>query len=912
MKKNHTKLKDKISKNQLYTAIGLFLVLFSLIGMVNYTVVAQFITYCIAFLFGTIGAYFVYLLIFLYGLSLAISKNAWVKMSFVVGGMFLVLLGILIIFANSTYTKGSAYLTFNGYLLDGTDGGQTFKKCFEQSLATSIFPRISYTQNVGFIGLLLVCIINSTMSNIGSYCFGGVFISLGTVFILLKYVVKFGRYLKSYISLLKKKQKMQVYKDAKDIEIDDQKEIEIKKEITTKSSIDIVSDFVNDTVKNDSSSNETKNDEVNPTPAYEDNSSRFYSDIPNSYGLKKATFDFGEDDIENPINNSFNNGFNKVEEKVEPIKEEKQEEKQFENDYFKPSKEEEIKLDLKHDEIKISEYNPNIRSIYDEEKGVASSYEERTPEVEEEKEETKEEIEEIKPSVLTRMEIKPTENKVERKGDNMFAPRVTNTDRRRKHPYSYPPIDILMTRDSTLNTSENVAVNNERVKIINEFFENFNLGAKVEGYDIGPGITRFNISTENGISVRNFDTKMEDLSRQLMGEKCRFLSVVKGKTTSGIEIRNAKTNVVSFKEVMKDLPKINEGKYTGLCVAFGKDINGKLIYVDFQKLTHLLVTGTSGSGKSVFLHSMMISLLMRNTPDELRFIIVDPKIVEFSKYRDLPHLLCPIIKEPEQALNILNKLIDEMNYRYNLMEDRDFNDIKDYNKDYCIPNKIPTIPNIVVILDEYGDLVDNCPAVSKAVLTLSGKARACGIHLVIATQSPRTSIISGPIKNNFPTRVALLCAGVNDSINVIDCGGAEKLAGNGDMLLKCPLFANDGLLRIQGALIDNKEIKDVIEYIRNRYPNEYDEKFQECLISKQTQIDEESQDERRERANDELYNEVEKYALEFEYFSISKITRKFSVGFNKASRLFEQLVENGVVEKTVGPSNSKGSKVIGK
>ena len=176
MKKNQKRLKDKINKNQLYIAIGIFLMLFSVIGMVNYTVVAQFFTYCIAFLFGTIGAYFVYLLIFLYGLSLAISKKTRIKMSFVVGGLFLILLGVLIIFANSTFSNGASYLTFNGIMINGKQGDFNFVNCFKESFAS--FPSIDYTKNVGLIGLLLVCIINSTMSNIGSYCFVGVFISL--------------------------------------------------------------------------------------------------------------------------------------------------------------------------------------------------------------------------------------------------------------------------------------------------------------------------------------------------------------------------------------------------------------------------------------------------------------------------------------------------------------------------------------------------------------------------------------------------------------------------------------------------------------------------------------------------------------------------------------------------------------
>lgn len=917
MKKNQKRLKDKINKNQLYIAIGVFLMLFSVIGMVNYTVVAQFFTYCIAFLFGTIGAYFVYLLIFLYGLSLAISKKTRIKMSFVVGGLFLILLGVLIIFANSTFSNEASYLTFNGIMINGNQGDFNFVDCFKESFAS--FPSIDYTKNVGLIGLLLVCIINSTMSNIGSYCFGGVFISLGTVFILLKYVVKFGRYLKSYVNLLNKKQKMQVYKDAKDIEVDDKKAVEVKKEEKSVENNDEIIEktlYINTNIV---STNESEIKETQPisNEINEDKTQKFYSDIPNTNGLQKATFEFDDELSDSPFNDAVINSVNEKNEEIKeeetlPIRENHNEE--YEENIKTETLKEDIEVnDNKEPELKISTYNPYIRSNYDEDSGTPSSYEAlNEDQIGKEEQNVEQKTTLSSQSVLTRMDIKKEESKVERKGDNMFAPRVTNADKRRKNPYSYPPNNLLVTRDTSMNTSENCAVNNERTIIINEFFKNFNIGAKVEGYDIGPSITRFNISTDKNVSVRGFDSKMEDLSKQLKGEKCRFVSVVKGKTTSGIEVSNAKTNVVSFKEVMEDLPAINNGKYTGLCVAFGKDINGKLIYADFQKLTHLLVTGTSGSGKSVFLQAMMISLLMRNSPDELKFVIVDPKQVEFSKYHDLPHLLCPIITEADQALNVLNKLIDEMTYRYSLMKDREFNDIKDYNNEYCIPNNIPTMPYIMVVLDEYGDLVDNCAPISRAVLTLAAKARACGIHLVIATQSPRTNIISGTIKNNFTTRVALLCAGINDSINVVDSGGAEKLAGNGDMLLKCPLFANDGLIRLQGAFIDNKEIKNVIEYIRNRYPQEYDENFQQCLISKETQIDEESQEERREKANDDLYKEVEKAAMEYEYFSISKITRMFGVGFNKASRLFEQLVENGVVEKPVGSSNSKGSKVLKK
>jgi len=344
-------------------------------------------------------------------------------------------------------------------------------------------------------------------------------------------------------------------------------------------------------------------------------------------------------------------------------------------------------------------------------------------------------------------------------------------------------------------------------------------------------------------------------------------------------------------------------------IPFGKDIAGNCIMADFRDFPHLLVCGTTGSGKSVFMHSILTSLIMRNTPDQLKLFIVDPKRVEFSKYKEIPQLLGPIVTDYYEAYNGLVKIANIMEERYSMLEEAEVTDIKSYNKDYAREHNKPILPYIVVVLDEYSNLVDGYKKISEPVLQLAQKARACGIHLIISTQAPRTNIINGTIKANFPTRVALLCGSSVDSINIIDTGGAEKLLGNGDMLIKSPVVSSQGLARVQGAFIDANEIKHVMEFLKSRYEPEYNIDFVDLKDhAKETIYDGNNSD--MEAADDVLYGEVRSFAMSLEYCSISKIQHTFSLGFGKAGNIFTRLQNEGILDKESGKNCNKGTKVI--
>jgi len=905
MKKEKKKLKDKVTKSQLYVAQGVFLSLFAIMGMVNYTPFAQFFTYCISFFVGTIISYIVYLIILLYGISLIAGKKVRIKMSFFLMGLVLITLGVMIIFTNSMYSDVNSYLTFSGLQIDGktysylNDGTtlNNFANAFKNAFST--FPKIDYSKNVGIIGLTLTCIINSTMSSIGSYCFGGFFISLGTVFVLLKLVVRFGRYLDSYIKQLKKKVKEQEFKDAKDVVIEDvERSIvvdngsePIKKEEQSFSS-------ESKSLENTNLSEETnKNEQVKKE---NDQSNYIYiNKNSNSTGLTKAVFDDSaftntkpqEKKIvkeEKPTNN-YEQPKKIVEEKKVPMNETVFERPNFEEEIKETYSYEEPKVEEKKVEVKFEE--PKYESENLNNNIVEERYENNITQEEDIEEEDVEERESFVENINNKEEI---EQKVDYKD------------------YVFPPSSLLKDRGLHDGEEENIRVANERVNIINEFCKNFNVKASVVGYTVGPSVTRYDLKPEQGYSIKNFDRNLDDLALYLNGCNARFEAVIPGKSTSGIEVSNAHRTTVEFKDVFEHLPELTPEKYKGMFVPFGKNISGEYINLDYSKLPHLLVCGTTGSGKSVFLHSIILSLVMRNSPETFRLLIIDPKRVEFTTFDNIPHLLCPVITEATEAYIALQKVVKIMEERYGLLSDADVVDVKEYNETYAKQHNKPLIPYILVVVDEYSNLVGANKNIGASVKALSEKARACGIHLMVATQAPRASIIDGVIKSNFSSRVSLLCASQVDSLNIIDKAGGENLLGNGDLLFKTPLLANSGgLIRIQSALVEKSEEKAVCTFIRNRYKFIPDPHFMNIVDDTLDESAPLTNEERLERKNDAIYEAVKKSCMEQEYFSISKITRNFNVGFTRAGKIFEQLRAEGIIDKQTDSANSaKGTKVL--
>ena len=471
--------------------------------------------------------------------------------------------------------------------------------------------------------------------------------------------------------------------------------------------------------------------------------------------------------------------------------------------------------------------------------------------------------------------------------------------------YNYPQLNLLTDRASNMNSPENLEVCEARKDLLNEVFDEFEIHGRVVSYTIGPVVTRYDIEMDRGESSKNIEKYLNDIAAKLGGISCRFVSVIEGKTTSGLEIANKKGSLVNFKDCLKNLSR-DPG--TEFLIPFGKDINGKFIQGDLKDFPHLLVCGTTGSGKSVFMHSLLMTLIMRNNLDTLKLVIIDPKRVEFNKYKNIPFLLCNPINAADEACLVLNELCKVMEERYDLFDETGVENLKQYNK-YLVDHGKRTLPRIVVLVDEYADLVGENKHLQAPVQRLAQKARAAGIHLVVATQRPSVNVITGVIKSNIPTRVALLCSSVNDSTVILSQGGAEKLLGNGDMLVMSPLLSKNGLTRVQGSYVDNAEIKNVCDYLRNNYGPMFDERFVDLKTKSQldnTEMQEVSYD--KAASDEEKYKQIREDIMKREYASLSYIQRTYAVGFPKAGKIINRLINEGVISSE--NEGNKGQKVL--
>ena len=458
-----------------------------------------------------------------------------------------------------------------------------------------------------------------------------------------------------------------------------------------------------------------------------------------------------------------------------------------------------------------------------------------------------------------------------------------------------PSTEVLNVYETSEQQEINRRVADERKELINVAFSDFGVGARVDDYTIGPSVTRFNVKYDHNVSVRSVSNMVQDIQIRLSGVSARFENIVEGQSTSGLEIPNASVTTVSFKDVYEALPDV---KKHPLAVAFGKNIKGDVIYADFDEFPHALVAGTTGSGKSIFVNSIIVSLIMRNSPDDLKLVLVDPKKVEMSRYKDMPHLLCPIITEAQEAKALVEKLCQEMEDRYVLFSQNNCSNIKEFNED--APSLgLEKLPYILIAFDEYADIVDQCKDISMPIVSLAQKARACGIHLLIATQRPSTNVVTGVIKANLPTHVALMMASSVDSTTIIGEGGAEKLIGKGDMLVQSPLVSRVGVVRLQGCFIHRQEITRVVGYLKEHYETHYEEKYlnlaQEAEQAASEYANTPEFKEAAGNSEEERYQAIKEWVLTQEFMSISRIQRECAVGFNRAGRFFLRLQAEGVV-----------------
>ena len=478
-------------------------------------------------------------------------------------------------------------------------------------------------------------------------------------------------------------------------------------------------------------------------------------------------------------------------------------------------------------------------------------------------------------------------------------------------PYTYykgPSMDLLETRLNQEDYDFNAEMTTRRVHILSQKFASLGVDAEVVGFQIGPSVTSFDIQMHEGSQTQQVKKVVRDLGIALGGFDPIFKEIVPGRAVSSLEVLNERAAMVGFKEMIADL-RLHPMHGKKLLLPFGRNMQGEVVSFSAKDMIHLLVAGSSGSGKTVFVHSFISSILMEATPEQAKILLIDPKKFELNKYKDLPHLICPIISDVSEAKVALERLVDEMEDRYQQLLDSDTSSLDQYNQ-YCIDNGDTPLPLIFAIIDEYNDLINTNPHVSELVQRLAQKSRAAGIHLLIATQRPTTDIITGSIKNNLATIVALRVSKQVDSVTVLGHAGAEILGGNGDMYLVNPAFARFGEIRVQGAFISDEEINRITSDLRLRYPSDYDERFLN-LADKPSFYQGAPVESMNEGASDPLYQVVKTAAQSMDYVSMSWISRVYKTGWPRALKIFKQLqIDQIIDDSTDNNNNNKGRKVL--
>jgi len=469
-----------------------------------------------------------------------------------------------------------------------------------------------------------------------------------------------------------------------------------------------------------------------------------------------------------------------------------------------------------------------------------------------------------------------------------------------------PGLDLFRDVKNEDVYQKNVERSNRMSTIIDGTLSDFGISAHVADYIIGPSITRFNIDIASGVSVTKIENRVQDLNRSLGGKIGRFVSIIPGSIYSGYEVPNDFSTMVAFKDCYMQLEETNAKP---LSVIIGKDVVGQVVYKQMSDFPHLLVAGTTKSGKSVFVKSLLTTLISRNSPDDLKLILVDPKKVEFGFFRNIPHLLTPIIDDPNKALVCLKKLKDEMNSRYTLLSKYDVTKIEDYN-DLCNEeNGLERLPFILFAIDEFADISQDCKDISPLCQSIAQKARACGIFLLISTQRPSSDVINGTLKSNLPTRICFNVPDNYSSVNVLNVGGAETLLGKGDGLLSMP--GENGLLRFQSPFIDDSEVKAVCNYLRSNYETNYDDVFVD-LEDHDAQTDTfyvpNPGEEGGNGKTDLRFDEIADYVMMNDYFSQAKLVATFGVGFPRAGKIIRQLQEAKILD--IPHFANKGHKVL--
>ena len=521
--------------------------------------------------------------------------------------------------------------------------------------------------------------------------------------------------------------------------------------------------------------------------------------------------------------------------------------------------------------------------------------------------EEKEEGKKIKISNIS--ELTQTDNSVDEKNIEKREEKGEIKERSvtRNPDYQLPSLDLLDKPKKKGKTTDNSIIE-KNITTLEKVLEDFKIKGKVVEVHIGPTVVQYELEIASGTRVNKITSINREISLALAKKDVRIEAPIPGKNTVGIEFANDTPSPVSFYEIM-DSKKMKNSSDKKLMVPLGKSIMGDIGVCEINKMPHMLIAGTTGSGKSVCVNGIICSILMRARPDEVKLVMVDPKVVELSVYNGIPHLLRPVVTEPKQAAIALQKMVEEMERRYQVFSDSKTKNIEGYNEYVEKWNKEhkneeyekEKLPYIVVIIDELADLMMvAAKEVEDSILRITQKARAAGIHLIVATQRPSTEVITGLIKANIPSRIAFTVGSGIDSRTILDQTGAENLLGKGDMLF-LPIGMNSPI-RIQGSFISDDEIKRIIDHTISQQKAQYDDAMMNLESTPDKSASQIEDMKQKEEYDDPLYNEIVEFVISTQKASASLLQRRFKLGYNRAARIVDLLEERGII----GPPN--GSK----
>lgn len=470
--------------------------------------------------------------------------------------------------------------------------------------------------------------------------------------------------------------------------------------------------------------------------------------------------------------------------------------------------------------------------------------------------------------------------------------------------YKFPPLSLLSKNENS--SSSSIESLSQTAHKLEDALDSFGVSARVTDVSQGPSVTRYELEPAVGVKVSRITSLADDLKLHLAAKDIRIEAPIPGKSAVGIEVPNAVSSGVKLRELFED----GEFKNFGGNIAFavGKDISGKVIVTDISKMPHMLIAGSTGSGKSVCINTIIMSIIYKHDPKDVQLIMVDPKVVELNVYNGIPHLMIPVVTDPKKAAGALNWAVNEMTERYKLFADQSVRDLKGYNakvdgmRENGDSDAPAHLPQIVIIVDELADLMMvAAKEVEESICRLAQLARACGIHLILATQRPSVDVITGLIKANMPSRVAFAVSSGTDSRTILDMNGAEKLLGKGDMLFYPQGYTKPS--RIQGAFVSDEEVSEVVDFVKNqKIHNEFGQNAAESVEKVTSSSGGGNSMSSGEGGSglDDLFVQAGQFIIDADKASIGNLQRKFRIGFNRAARIMDQLCEAGVVGEEQG------------